>query len=208
LVEKLPLAGMRVPSAAQAARTIADLRDGRPFLLRVWTTRMAGDGAERLIAGSQALTTAPVRVVMLCVDQGPNLAKARKLLAHGPLEADSGYVDGSALECLEITMIEVFHRADRAPLPLDLLLDSEGQLVALYLAPVGPAELAADLAALKKLDPKSVATPRFLGGRWLQRPHRDYAELARIYDGMGNKAQAELYERLAEQRGSGEGAGR
>ncbi|MCC6406709.1 MAG: CRTAC1 family protein [Planctomycetes bacterium] len=208
LVEKLPLGGMRIPSAANAERTVADLRDGRPTLLRVWSTQLAGDGASRLVERSKALTTLGARVVMLSVDQGPGLAKARKLLAGTALEADSGYADGGALETLKIAMIELFRRADLAPVPLDLLLDAEGQLVLLYLRPVESDELAQDLEVVAKLDLKSMATPKLLGGRWLVRPRRDYRELSRLFDGLGNPKMAELLRRVADERAKTDAGGR
>ena len=148
------------------------------------------------------------RVVMLSVDQGPGLAKARKLLAGTALEADSGYADGGALETLKIAMIELFRRADLAPVPLDLLLDAEGQLVLLYLRPVESDELAQDLEVVAKLDLKSMATPKLLGGRWLVRPRRDYRELSRLFAGLGTPKMAEPLRRVADERAKTDAGGR
>ncbi|MCK6448370.1 MAG: CRTAC1 family protein [Planctomycetes bacterium] len=200
LVEKLPLAALRIPSVAHAERTLADVRDGRPLLVRLWSTRMANDGATKLVQQSQSLATVGARVVLLSLDEGPALAKARKLLAGTPLEADSGYADGGTLEVLKVSMIELFRRADLVPAPLDLLCDADGQLVLAYLRPVDAEELAVDVELVKKLDPQSMATPKLFGGRWLNRPRRDYRELSRIFDGLGSPGMAELYRRVADER--------
>jgi hypothetical protein len=137
---------------------------------------------------------------MMSIDEGGLLGRARKTLAGTPLESDSGYVDGSCATTLQVLVFEVYLRLDVAPLPMTFLLDKQGQLVAIYEKEIDVTALDLDLALLDKMDLKSLANPKFFGGRWLIRPRRDFERLSQAFGGLGFTELATAYRDLAADR--------
>ncbi len=197
LVEKIPIAQFVLPTLANPTRKIRDLGADRPTLVHFWSSTGPKNDVDAMLALEKHLA-GKTRVVMMSIDEGGALGRARKALAGTPLEADSGYVDGSCATALQVLVLEVYLRVDVAPLPMTFLVDKQGQLIAIYEKEIDVAALDLDLALLDKMDPKSLANPKFFGGRWLNRPHRDFERLSQVFGGLGFTEFATSFRDIAE----------
>lgn len=198
LLEKLPLAPLRIPAYGNPARTVADLSGG-PVLLNLWGTTCAACLKEfgELARRRAELARAGLSVVPLATDPPAARERCLELLAGFGLEREAGYADEDLLAALEPLLREVLERFDVVPLPTSLLLDQQGQLVALYLGPVEPDQLLSDLALLARMDPGKLAGTRLPGGVRLLPRGRDFASLAEAFEQLERPELSAFYRELA-----------
>jgi hypothetical protein len=88
-------------------------------------------------------------------------------------------------QVLQALLLELLGAYPDLELPLSLLCDSGGNLVAVHFADTSAEAILRDLRKLKYLRPDDVGTTAVSGGRWLRRPPRQYAELAQVLAMLG-----------------------
>jgi hypothetical protein len=198
LVDKLPLGPLTIPSFEDPRRSIGDFA-GRPLLVTLWRGSSPASRAQlrafRGLAGDPEFRGPAL--VPLTLDEGPDLARSRAILAELGLSEGSGYADGALSQIVELVLFEVFARRESAPLPTSLLFDTGGQLAVIYRGCVDGAELLADAAQLAREQPEDTTDELFGGGSWFARGRRDYAGLAKVFGELGHERLAELYGSLA-----------
>jgi len=196
LLEKLPLAPVRIPSFENPERTVAELAGG-PVLINLWGTTCAACMKEfSEFEDRHDELSAAVRIVPLVVDAESEHGRARELLDNYGLGADAGVADDEFKEVLQLVLAEVLQELGEVPLPTSLLLDGAGQLVAIYPGRVDVDELLEDVALVRRMNPRDPSDTRLTHGvRVLPRP-RDYEAFARNLDRIHRGELSEFYRRL------------
>lgn len=201
LFEKLPMSPIGVPAFDRPERTLADLQGGL-VLLNFWSTTCAacmeefGTFEER----RDELRDAGVRLVPLCMDGQANPARASEILRRFGLETDAGFVDPSLLDVLELVMQSIVGELRQTPLPLSMLLDARGSLVAIYFGALDTADLVRDAAVVKTMDPADLGDVRLVPGLRLTANRRGLGPLARELGARGRADLAEFYRSVARSR--------
>ena len=194
LGDKLPLGPLPLPSFADSKRRASAL-GGSAAIVVLWSSECAPCEAElaELAARRSEFAAAGIALAPISTDApGAGLARARARMRELGLDA-AGYADGATLRQLEAVFLEVLGNFDRVPLPASLVLDRAGQLVALHLGTPGAEALLADARVVAEMAPSYRFTGRLSDGRWLMRRGRDFAELARVFEAIGNPELAALY---------------
>ena len=201
LLEKIPLAPVRVPAFDEPERTIGDLGGG-PVLLTLWATTCPACLKEFQGFREQAdeMRAAGLRIVTLCTDPESEFARARAMLEHYGLDADAGRVDDDFLAFLQVLFTNLIGSQEDTPLPTSLLLDSAGQLAAVYFGPVYVDELLDDVEVLRRTDPDDLADVRLTTGKRVVRRNRNFGRLARELVQIGQEDLARFYRRVGQRR--------
>jgi hypothetical protein len=193
LSEKLPLAQLSLPRA-QGGRLALHELSGTPLLICFLD---AGQAASRAflegVVRSEELAGTGARVLPVQLAGG---AADEEWLAELGLSESSLRAARNDEQVLQALLLEVLGAYPDLQLPLSLLCDSGGNLVALHFAESGPAGALRDLRKIKYLRPDDPGTTAVSGGRWLRRPPRQYAELAQVLAMLGAR---ELGASLAKQ---------
>ncbi len=201
LVEKLPLAPLPLPSYGDPGRTVSALAGG-PVLLNLWSTTCTaclkefGQWKERR-AEIDALGLRLVPLGTDPPDPSGERERALELLADFGLARDAGPADEDFVKLLEPLLEEVLEDFDTVPLPTSLLLDHQGQLVALYLGPVELERLLEDVSLLPRMDADNLSGTRLPGGVRMVPRGRDFAGLAQAFERQGRAELASFYRGLA-----------
>jgi len=195
LVEKLPMREFTLPRFDGTTPRVATLAGSLPLVV-VWSV---DDGNSRALLEALALRlpeldAAGVRISLLCVDDGPKLAAARRWLQERGLLHLGGPADGAWTQRLQVLYLEVLGNSSRALLPQSLLLDGAGQWVIGYDGPFAVDTLLADAAAVVAVDTKAPQTGKLMGGRWVLKASRDWQLLIDIYKELGASELSTLYE--------------
>jgi hypothetical protein len=204
LCDKLPAPFAPLPSFERSDRRVADVAGakGGPLLVAFWRhgDETGLEQIRRFARGRDALDASGLTVVPLTVDEGPDLARARRVLDELGLTREAGFADGKTLQAYEVLLAEVFHRTDNTPLPSSLLFDRRGQLCVVYHGPVAVARLLSDVATLRTMKPARGNCAALADGIWVDRPRRDFAALAEVLHQLGYAEQAAFYRQLRARR--------
>jgi hypothetical protein len=201
LLEKLPLAPVGIPAFDDPEREVRDLAGG-PVLLNLWSTTWAACLGELAEFRDQrtALEGAGLRIATLAIDAGTARERVDEILAEYGLEEDAGYVDAPLLGFLEIVFAQLVGSRQDTPLPTSLLLDEEGQLVAVYFGPVETYQLLSDVTALERMKTGDLSDVKLTPGRWLAKPRRPYTVFIRELREAGLDELAGFYRRTSKKR--------
>jgi hypothetical protein len=199
LLEKLPLAAVRIPAFDDPGRTVADLAGG-PVFLNLWGTTCAACMKEfSEFEDRRDELSAAVRIVPLVVDSEGEHARARELLDNYGLAADAGVADAEFKQVLQLVLAEVLQEVGEVPLPTSLLLDGAGQLVAIYPGRVDVDELLEDIALVRRMNPRDPSDSRLTHGVRVLPRARDYEAFAQKFERIHRDELAEFYRRLGGQ---------
>ncbi len=204
LVEKLPLAALRIPGFDEPDRRVAALRGQGPILLTFFSLDCP-DCAREFRAFSRRKSDwdkMGLKIVPLCVDGTERRLEARAWLSEQGFVDFGGMADAWLLSALEVVMGEIIGRYPGTPTPTSLLLDREGQLVLFFQGRMAAGELLRDLRALEKLNPRDTSSSSMAGGRRARRVERDFEGLADDFGALGMNDMADFYRALAERRAS------
>jgi peroxiredoxin len=168
----------RLPYASFALeRRLAGGNSGRNMLINLWATWCAPCVAElkEFAAHHAELRKSGIELLALSVDgivesttAGDPHAMARKLA----LPFACGRATPSLIRRVEKLRAHGWGVKTPLPIPSSLLLDGDGRLVALYLGPVSPKQILADVA-LVSLDPEAFHDASMpFPGKWIDRPNR------------------------------------
>ncbi len=198
LLEKLPVAALRVPGFEAPERRIADLAGG-PVLLNLWSKDCAGCQKEssEFRERDADLRASGLRLVVLTVDPPEAREEARERLRRLGLERDAGFVDDAFVRALQVLLETVIGRLKEVPLPTSLLLDERGALVVAYLGPLDVHELLEDVRLLRTLPLENPSAAKLSFGRRLTARHRDLMPLARKLEQAGLAQLAASYREAA-----------
>ena len=194
LVERLPMSPFPLPSSTDPDRTVASF-EGAPLVVQLWTSadRSGEYGLAELQAAQGALDAAQAKVVTLSVDDGPYLARARKMATSAGFE--EGYADARTRIAYEMPLLETIGSYARVPVPVTLLLDSNGELVSVYVGVPFAEELSTDVANLQRYTQERWAT--IIGGRLTGQRERRYRQLAKFYRTYGFPELSSFYREFA-----------
>jgi hypothetical protein len=197
LADRLPMAPFPLPRFGAAAQKVSDFA-GRALLIAFWSSASPECVAlvEALARERTALAAAGLEVLLLTIDEGPELFAARKRIEA--LGLGGGYADGRTLSLLEVLLIRVLKNADEIEVPAALLVDPNGSCAALYLGAVDLAQARADAALLAGEGGKGRSTAALTGGRWIARPRREFKLLGRVFEKVGASELASYYRALDE----------
>lgn len=144
----------------------------RPMLVNLWASWCAPCAGElRALQGERATFEARgLRVLALGVEG--EATRAQELAALDALgwSGERAFASAECAEVLDALQGMLLDRERRLPIPTSLLVNARGELVCLYLGPVEPARVLADLALLE-LDPaarRDAAIP--FPGLWYEPP--------------------------------------
>lgn len=156
---------------------LEDATSGRPMLVNLWASwcqpclRELRELADRKIE----LREAGVTILALSVDRldnekGSTQAAAAKLLTNVGYSGKAGWASAASVEKLQLVLNHLFDLHQPIQVPTSLLINSKGQLAALYRGPVSVDQLLADVGQLPNLSSSPTALP--FAGRWHTRSRR------------------------------------
>ena len=200
LFDELPMGPFPLPSFDDGARTVSDF-SGAPLLVTLWS--QAGEACEgqlmRLARERERLEAAGVRAVPITIDEGPELAAARRTAQQLGFAETGGYADGRLMLAFEVVLGDVLPRTGNIAMPCNLLFDARGELCVIYQGPVRVDVVLEDLAALGRRGERS-AGEALSGGLWIDPPSRAFATLAKTMDELGRSELSRFYAECAEAR--------
>jgi len=161
-------------------RQAADSESRGPILLNLWASWCRPCLAElnQLTRQQQQLRDAGLQVVALSVDRldqrEPNDHQAAQgLIKKLQPSFTTGWAIAETIEKLQLVVDHVFDQRKPLSVPTSVLIDSEGQLAALYRGPVEVDQIVADVALLSDEGRSNAAVP--FPGRWRSRHNRNSA---------------------------------
>ncbi len=194
LFDKLPLQPVLLPSFSGAPSRVADLA-GKPLLVTVVNCADARSRAwlelRSRAHAAFAATGCDERVVVL--DEGSQLEAAKKLLRELGFLDHAGPAGARFRQTLEVCLIEVLGPFPSLPLPLELVLDRGGRLMAVHAAPDDLARLLEDVRIAARIDPAKEGTEALMGGEWAQLPARHFDQVAEVFRALGLNDLGEFY---------------
>src|SRR5205085_4604036 len=119
--------------------------------------------------------------------------KSRNAESDRAWRGRAGRTDKRFEQVLDVTCVELLGPYDKLPLPLALVLDRAGRLAVVHCGPIDVEKLAADVAMVRDLDPKTLGTETLTGGTWSRIPHRDLDSTASVFDLLGRGDLASYY---------------
>jgi hypothetical protein len=201
LVDKLPISPAPLPSFEDPKRRVKDF-EGAPLLIQLWRSTSAACLREfgELRDRREAIRESGARLATLTLDEGPELVRARQVLARFGLDQGAGYADQTVMQTLEVFFVEVLGRSEDVALPATLLVDPAGQLVAIYQGAVDVDVLLGDVETVKRMDPTRTTNVALTGGRWYLRGNRELDLLSNVFEELGRERLAQYYASLAERQ--------
>ena len=112
----------------------------------------------------------------------------------------AGIADARFLDFLQVLLGHVVGRQATTPLPTSLLLDSSGQLVAVYLGRLDVDALLADVALVSRLDPGDLSDVNLTPGTLAVDRKRPYGLLNQELRRIGRDDLVEFYKDVARRR--------
>jgi hypothetical protein len=207
LFERMPLDAIELP-LVEGTRKISSFA-GAPLLVTLWSS---GDPASRAIVEAlgkqtQDLERAGVKSVVLARPDaatpgatGGATSTAEEILRASGLRARSGTADKRLILALEVVLVEELGPYDALSMPVQLLVDSTGELVVVYSGLRDLSRILADVETLKSVDPTSRYTEAFLGGHWVRYLGRDLDSVADTFAALNRSDLAQFYRNVARVR--------
>jgi peroxiredoxin len=200
LIEKLPLQEIPIPAFGAPERKVADVA-GSPVLINLWGSTCAGCLKEfsEFQEHAQELEESKLRIVTLTTDAPADHATAKQLLERFGLRTDAGYANQRFMDALQVLLVSIVGEDGGYgvwPLPLSLLLDARGQLVAIYPARVEVETLLEDVATLDRMRTEDLSDNRLQFGLRLTGHRRNLKVLARGFRKIQQDELAEFYTQL------------
>lgn len=198
LMTKISLAELPLPSFENPERKVKDLI-GRPTLINFWSTTCAacleefGDFHDN----RRKLNKQGLQIIPMVTDGLDRHERAQTILKAAQLAQGAGWADKRVETSLRILTEEVLHRTIDMPLPVSLLLDSQGQLVLIHIGRYPIGALLRDLKILRELDVRSPQSSAMGFGRRLAFRDRNYEEMAAKFQAAGMQEVAAYFHSLA-----------
>jgi thiol-disulfide isomerase/thioredoxin len=197
LIERIPMAPVLLPAFDNPSRRVADLA-GSPVLINLWGMTCATCLKElaSFQRNKKKLEKVGLKIITLNTDAEDQRGKVIEMISKFGFSDGAGYTDASFMSVLEIFLGEVIGQYKGTPLPTSLLLDPNGNLVAIYQGKVPMKMLLRDAGMAKTLDPRLTSLSQFSFGLRLIQRQRDFAGMAQLFAGIGNKALEMYYRNL------------
>ncbi|MCP3915319.1 MAG: tetratricopeptide repeat protein [bacterium] len=138
---------------------------GRPLLLNVWASWCA-PCAEELTAFAAAKDKIGARLDVVALSVDEKGAAAAELLERVKFPFTSGRLTPESLEILDTLESAILDREERLSVPTSFLIDGGGRVVAMYVGPVEPDTVLADLGLIGLPDEDRRARAVPFTGRW------------------------------------------
>jgi peroxiredoxin len=200
LGEKIPLSPWGIPPWKGKANRKVENLSGGPVLLNIWSTtcRACLLELEDFKENQARIKKSGLRIVPLCADEADSLERAKSYLEEFGLLSDAGWADDQFKSSLKALLDVLLGPNSGSPLPTSLLLDSKGQLVAIYPGPVEMSRLLQDVSLLKEMDSGNLLDSLLLGGKRIIRKPRNWNGLADGFRDAGLKRLEDYYRRLSQ----------
>jgi hypothetical protein len=194
LFDRLPMKALDVPLSDGGARKLATFA-GSPVLITLWST---ADPTSLEMLGALARERATldrlgVKSIVLAREEAGAPKPSGAILAENGIKSLTGIADARFTLALEVILIEVFGPYEKLTMPLDLLVDRAGQLVAVYSGERELARIVADVQTLSTTDPDGRFTEALLGGHWARFVARDLEGTAQTFSALGREDLARFY---------------
>jgi len=198
IVLRIPL---RLPPSLAGALTGVAVRDSSPradsrgTLMVPWAQWCAPciEELRELVRRQKELLDAGLQILPVNLDENADREKAERLfkekiepLATGDAAPVSVNAADSVKEALDAVLMHVRDEESGPwPMPVSLLIDKNRTLQVVYVGPVSPKQLAADLRSYCGDQPPKLALRGRFEGRWYFRSPRDWDSLARDLEKRG-----------------------
>ncbi len=206
LAYELPVGELPLPAYDAPDRRVRDLA-GTPLLVTLWSRECSACMSEfiELRRERTAFDELGVRLVTLDADGPEDARAARALLSRYDLDLpQAGYVDARLHELLwEVLHPHLFGPRTNLEVvtPTSLLIDPDGNLVALYLGRTAAQHVADDVRALLAATDRPLSDRLARGFRTVHH-ERDFGGLASALEDRGYAALAAFYRAVAERKQS------
>jgi hypothetical protein len=201
LYERMPMRALELPQFDGTQRKIASFA-GSPLLVTLWS-REDPTSRELITAlgqQPQALERLGLRSVTIARGSPNVLKEAEAFLRSNGLAASSGPADARFTLALEVVLVEVLGPYEKLAMPLQLLLDPAGQLVAVYSGEKDLARILPDVETLRAMDPTGRYTEELLGGHWVRFLSRDIDSVADTFAALNLNDLAQFYRETSRAR--------
>lgn len=175
----------------------------RPTLVTLWSSGCPSCRAElgEFTAHADEIS-ARMRLVALNVDQlhrsAPELATTRDQIERLKLPFDVGLATPELMSKLEILRGELFSNRLPFPVPTSFLVNTQGEMISVYVGPVAVNSLLEDVELVDMPLPRRRERATRLSGRWLVPARRQpVVDLVSAFRDAGYTDDAAMYERLA-----------
>ncbi len=190
LADKLPLAALSLPKRA-GGRVSLSAFAGSPLLLVYYDPAVPAAHAlfEGLAARRDELAKAGAKLIPISLPGSQGEPAWLKQLGFDALALRAAKNDEQVLQAL---LIEVLGHYPDLDLPLSLLCDAGGNLVAVHFASTTPERIVRDLRKARYMTPEDPRTTSLSGGRWIRRPQRQFGQLAQVLQMLGARDLAKV----------------
>jgi thiol-disulfide isomerase/thioredoxin len=194
LVSRLPVGVLPIPSQDAPARTIADL-GGLPILLNFWSTTCAAclEELDELSKAKSKLNRFGLQVVPMITEGHESDPLAVKLMDAFGFQKLDGTATPEVAEIMQVIVNEILGENTATPLPFSLLIDSRGNLIAIYFGKVQVQGLLRDLRLERKLSPTSPDLSMLSFGSRLAFRDRSFNSLAGEFLKLKRETLAKYY---------------
>ncbi|MCA9215929.1 MAG: tetratricopeptide repeat protein [Planctomycetales bacterium] len=186
-------------SCVAKAGAVADATDrsGTPLLINLWATwcEPCMEELSEWQEHSQRFTNNRIEVLAISVDgadqSSVDIGTVENHLRQRGINFHVSLATESALDALQLVHDAIYDHHQRLPVPTSLLLDGDGNLIAIYKGQIDSQRIVDDLERAKNPDPDSRLPFR---GRWIGRlgPYRFAKLVADLWD-SGLKTEAVAY---------------
>jgi hypothetical protein len=173
---KAPLTAIHYRDRAAKARVLAPVNRSRWLVFWEGGCGVCEHELTEIKRRHQALQGAGVEVVALSANGIESAGEAYDLIDRTGFGGEWGFVDPASLSALWAWVEAWFDRVPEAGVPFSVLLDAEGDAVALYFGAAGVDDIIADTRLLIGIDPvkRWHLAPPFEGSWFTQPPDPNY----------------------------------
>lgn len=191
LATKMPVGDIPLPSNTNLNRKIKDFK-GRPVLINFWSTQCSICLEELNELGEYKNRKFNLAIVPMLADTNPDKDLANKILSTVNLSKYAGVAGKRERDVVKILTEEVLGKGIETPLPMSLLIDSQSNLVAIYIGKMQLPGLIRDLQLIRQISPNEDLSHLSFGRRVVIKD-RSFESLHNEFTKIGELELAKTY---------------